>query len=81
MVMAFGLWKNYSIWVAIAAGAAASQFGTVWTAIFYGWDPAYAKDVWLAIPVNLISGAILSGLLGFYLAKAVAKTGLVRSAR
>ena len=80
-IMAFGNWKNYSIWVAIAAGMAASQFGTVWTAIFYGWDPAYAKDVWLAIPVNLVSGAILSGLLGYYLAKAVAKTGLVRAAQ
>jgi energy-coupling factor transport system permease protein len=81
VVMAFGQWKNYSIWAAIAAGAAASQFGTLWTAIFFGWDPAYASDVWLAVPVNLISGAILSGLLGFYLAKAVAKTGLVRSAQ
>ena len=81
MVMAFSMWKNYSIWAAIAAGAAASQLGTVWTAIFYGWDPSYASDVWMAIPINLISGAILSGLLGYYLAKAVAKTGLVRSAR
>lgn len=67
--------------VAIAAGAASSQFGTIWTAIFYGWDPSYAKDVWLAVPINLVSGAILSGLLGYYLAKAVAKTGLVRSAK
>ena len=80
-VMAFGQWKNYSIWMAIAAGAASSQFGTVWTAILYGWDPAAANDVWLAIPINLISGVVLSGLLGYYLAKAVAKTGLVRAAK
>jgi energy-coupling factor transport system substrate-specific component len=80
-IMAFSGWKNYSVWAAVAAGIAASQFGTVWTAIFYGWDPSYAKDVWLAIPINLASGAIRSGLLGYYLAKAVAKTGLVRAAK
>jgi ABC-type thiamin/hydroxymethylpyrimidine transport system permease subunit len=62
------------------AGAASSQFGTVWTSIFYGWDPSTAKDVWLAIPINLVSGAVLSGLLGYWLSKAIAKTGLIRSA-
>ncbi|MBN2047583.1 MAG: ECF transporter S component [Anaerolineaceae bacterium] len=81
IVMGISGWKLYSMWAAVAAGAAASQFGTVWTAFFYGWDPAYAKDVWLAMPINLISGAIFSGLLGFYLAKGVGKTGLVRSAK
>jgi energy-coupling factor transport system permease protein len=48
--------------------------------IFYGWDPSYASDVWMAIPINLISGAVFSGLIGYYLATAIAKTGLVRSA-
>ena len=60
----------------MAAGAAASQFGTTWTAVLFGWDPATAKDVWLAVPINLISGLVLSGLLGFYLAKGLARTGL-----
>jgi energy-coupling factor transport system permease protein len=79
-VMAIGNYQNYGMWTAIMAGAAASQFGTLWTAIFYGWDPSYARDVWLAVPINLISGAILSGLLGYLLAKAIARTGLVRAA-
>lgn len=79
-VMAISGYKNFSIWAAMAAGAAASQFGTVWTAIYYGWDPATASDVWLAVPINLVSGLILSGLLGFYLSKALARTGLIRSA-
>ena len=81
VVMAIAYYQHYGLLAAMLSGAAASQFGTVWTAIFYGWDPAIAKDVWLAVPINLISGAVLSGLLGFLLYRAVARTGLVRSAQ
>lgn len=80
IVMAISGYQNYSIWAAMAAGAAASQFGTTWTAVLFGWDPSTANDVWMAMPVNLISGIIFSGLLGFYLAKGLARTGLIRSA-
>jgi ABC-type thiamin/hydroxymethylpyrimidine transport system permease subunit len=80
IVMAISGYQSFNIWTAMAAGAAASQFGTTWTAVLFGWDPATAKDVWLAVPINLISGLVLSGLLGFYLAKGLARTGLIRSA-
>jgi len=80
VVMALVMYGKFDIVAAICAGAAASQFGTLWTAILFGWDPSYAKDVWLAVPVNLISGAILSGLIGYLLARAIGRTGLVRSA-
>lgn len=80
VVMAISNYQGYSLWHAIMAGAAASQFGTVWTALLFGWDTSAAGDVWLAVPVNLISGAILSGLLGYALAQAIARTGLVRPA-
>jgi len=79
-VVAFTAYSKFALWTALAAGAASSQFGTVWTAIFYGWDPATASDVWLAVPINLISGIVLSGLIGYLLARAIAQTGLVRSA-
>lgn len=79
-VMAICGYRQYDLWSALAAGAAASQFGTIWTAMFYGWDPATARDVWLAMPINLISGLVLSGLLGYLLAKAIGRTGLVRAA-
>jgi energy-coupling factor transport system substrate-specific component len=79
VVMAFTRYNKYDLVAALCAGAAASQFGTVWTAILFGWDPSYARDVWMAIPINLISGIILSGLIGYLLAKAIARTGLVRS--
>jgi energy-coupling factor transport system permease protein len=79
-VMAISGYQNYSIWEAMAAGAGASQFGTLWTAILFGWDPAASSSVWLAVPINLVSGLVLSGLLGFYLARGLARTGLIRSA-
>jgi energy-coupling factor transport system substrate-specific component len=80
VVMAIASYGKFDLVAAICAGMASSQFGTVWTAILFGWDPAYASDVWLAVPINLISGAILSGLLGYLLAQAIGRTGLVRSA-
>jgi len=80
IVMAISGYQNYSLLAAIAAGAGSSQFGVTWTSILFGWDPATAKDVWMANPINLISGMIFSGVLGFYLAKGLAKTGLIRSA-
>lgn len=79
-IMAFVSYGKFDLVTAICAGAASSQFGTVWTAILFGWDPAFARDVWLAVPVNLISGAILSGLIGYLLAQAIGRTGLVRAA-
>ncbi len=80
VVMAIAGYEKFGLIAAIAAGMAASQFGTVFTALLYGWDPATANDVWMAMPINLMSGAILSGVIGFYLSKALARTGLIRSA-
>ncbi len=79
-VMAISGYVKFDWLAAICAGAAASQFGTVWTAILFGWDPATARDVWMAMPINLLSGAILSGVIGYLLAQAIRKTGLVRAA-
>ncbi len=72
-------YRKYGVLTALLAGAAASQFGTLWSSILYGWDPSTAKAVWLAIPVNLVSGLVISGLLGFYLYKAIVRTKLIRS--
>jgi energy-coupling factor transport system permease protein len=79
-VMAISGYARFDIVTAILAGAASSQFGTIWTAILFGWDPASASAVWMAMPINLISGAVLSGLVGFLLAQGIRKTGLVRAA-
>jgi len=82
-VMAFVYYSNFSWWTFLLAGAGASQFGTVWTAYLFGWDstPEIVSQYWMAAPINLISGAILSGLLGFWLAKMIERTGLLRATR
>ncbi|HEU0296099.1 MAG TPA: ECF transporter S component [Anaerolineales bacterium] len=74
---------NYGVigwWVFGLAGAAASQFGTVWTYYLYGWQ-ADQTTYWLATLVDLVSGFVLSGLLGFWIGKLIENTGLVRATR
>ena len=83
IVMSICNYGNFG-WLAFAlAGAAASQFGTVWTAYLFGWDATaeVGKQYWMAAPINLISGFVFSGLLGWWLGKMIAKTKLVRAAR
>ena len=83
VVMAFVNYANFGWWAFALAGAAASQFGTVWTAWLFGWDSSAAivAQYWQATPINLISGAIFSGLLGWWLGKMVERTNLVRATR
>lgn len=67
-------------WLALGlAGAGASQFGTVWSFILYGWSSL--NDYLIAAPINLISGFVFSGLLGFGLGKMIENTGLLRATR
>ncbi|MBK9210419.1 MAG: ECF transporter S component [Anaerolineales bacterium] len=79
VVMAFCMYSKFG-WLALGlAGAGASQFGTVWSFILYGWTSL--QDYLIAAPINMISGFIFSGLLGYYLGKMIEKTGLLRSTR
>lgn len=73
---------NYSKfgWLAFGlAGAGASQFGTVWSFVLYGWSSL--QDYLIAAPINLVSGFIFSGLLAYGLGKLIENTGLVRATR
>lgn len=74
-------YEKYGVLTALLAGAAASQFGTLWSSILYGWDPATSNAVWLSVPINLVSGLVISGLAGYYLYAAIARTKLIRSGR
>jgi energy-coupling factor transport system substrate-specific component len=67
-------------WLAFGlAGAGASQAGTVWSFVLYGWSSL--QDYLIAAPINLVSGFIFSGLLAFFLGKMVENTGLLRATR
>ena len=82
-VMALANYNNFGWWAFLLAGAGTSQFGTVWTAYLFGWDssPEIVAQYWQAAPINMISGAIISGLLGWWLGKLVERTGLLRATR
>ena len=79
-VLAATNYADFSLVTCMLAGAASSQFSKIWTLILYGWDPSIGSAVWTAIPIEMLSGALLSGVLGYYLAELVRKSGLVRSA-
>jgi len=67
-------------WLAFGlAGAGASQFGTLWSFMLYGWSSL--QDYLIAAPINLVSGFVFSGLLAFGLGKLIENTGLVRATR
>jgi len=80
IVLAFSGYRKYDLGIALWAGAASTLLGLSAIPFIFGWDPAALLDVWYAVPVNIISGLILAGYLGYLLAKAISKTGLVRSA-
>ncbi|HZW03885.1 MAG TPA: ECF transporter S component, partial [Anaerolineaceae bacterium] len=79
-VMAFVRWNKSSPWVFFLSSAVNAQFGTVWSWYLYGWEDTMSA-YWLSIPLTLLAGGIISGLLGYAIGKALSKSGLVKSAR
>jgi len=79
VVMAFCMYGKFGWLVFGLAGAAASQFGTVWSFFLYGWTSL--QDYLIAAPINMISGFVFSGLLGSFLGKTIENTGLLRATR
>jgi energy-coupling factor transport system permease protein len=72
-------YRRMSLPIFMVAAAAASQFQTVWSWVLYGWSHAVSQ-YWLSIPINMVSGAIFAGLLGYLIGRAIMRTGLVRGA-
>ena len=79
VVMLFCNYGKFGWLVFGLAGAAASQFGTLWSFVLYSWSSL--QDYLIAAPINVISGFIFSGLLGWWLGKTVERTGLLRTTR
>lgn len=79
VVMWFCNYGKFGWLVLCLAAAAASQFGTFWSFILYGWTSL--TDYLIAAPINMISGFIVSGLVGFGLGKTIESTGLIRATR
>lgn len=79
-VLAFVLWNKINPWVFFVSSAVNAQFGTVWSWYLYGWEDTMTA-YWISIPLTLIAGGILSGLIGYYIGAALSRSGLVRAAR
>jgi energy-coupling factor transport system substrate-specific component len=79
-VMAFILWNKIGPWIFFVSSAVNAQFGTVWSWYLYGWEDTM-NAYWLSIPLTLIAGGILSGLIGYYIGLALSKSGLIRAAK
>jgi energy-coupling factor transport system substrate-specific component len=73
-------YRKLSLALCMVAAGAACQFQTIWSWVLYGWAGA-VEQYWLSIPITIISGAILSGAVGYGIAVLVGRSGLVRSAR
>ena len=80
-VMLCANYKEVGWWVLGLVGAAASQFGTFWSYQLFGWKEAAPLFYWLSAPVELVTGFVFSGLLGWWLGKTVERTGLLRTTR
>lgn len=79
-VIAFVRWNKVSPWVFFISSAVNAQFGTLWSWYLYGWEDTMMA-YWISIPLALVAGGILSGLIGYYIGLALSQSGLVRAAR
>jgi energy-coupling factor transport system substrate-specific component len=79
-VMAFVRWNKISPWVFVLSSAVNAQFGTVWSWYLYGWEDTMMA-YWISIPLTLIAGGLISGLIGYYIGLGLSRGGLIRAAR
>ena len=69
-------WKRYSLPVVMASGAVTSVFSFVYTWIRFGYGELAVGLVITMFAIRVISGIVLGGLLGRFLAGAVHQTGV-----
>lgn len=77
-VFATTRYKKYSLWVLMGAGMGSAVFSFVYGFFinaYYTYHPVYYTSMFV---LRLISGALLAGLLGKWIADALEKTGVLR---
>ena len=79
-VMAFIRWNKLGPMVFFIVCAVNAQFGTVWSWYLYGWEDTM-NAYWISIPLTMLAGGLISGLIGYYIGLALSKSGLIRAAR
>lgn len=78
-VFAAARWKNYSVWVLMAAGMGSSVTSFLWGYFLSGFSALSPGYVTAMFFVRLTSGALLAGLLGKFISDSLAKTGALNS--
>ncbi|MFI5261274.1 MAG: ECF transporter S component [Candidatus Limnocylindrales bacterium] len=78
LVFAFGLYRSFTLRTAVLAGAAAALGEVLHDLPIYYPSAQFGPDVQLAILVAAVaSGAVLAGLVGWYLLQALRGTGVI----
>ncbi|AUJ25052.1 ECF transporter S component [Virgibacillus dokdonensis] len=72
-------YKRYSLWVLMLAGVGAAIFSFVWGYFRGGYAALSTPYVISMLIVRMISGAIISGVLGKAISDSLAKTGVLSS--
>lgn len=72
-------WKKYNIGVLILSGMGASVTSFIYNYIAFGYSKFPIKMLVLMISIRLVSGALLSGVLGKLIGDGLAATGALSS--
>lgn len=72
-------WKNYSVWVLMAAGAGSGITSFAYGYFMSGYAALSTGYVVAMFAARIISGALIAGLLGKTLSDGLAKTGVLNS--
>lgn len=80
LVLALGGYRNRHLIFFLMAGALAAQLRTVWTLYAFenNGSTEAMRQYWQAVPFNLLSGAVFSGLVGYLVGLGVTRTGLIQ---
>jgi energy-coupling factor transport system substrate-specific component len=70
-------WKRYDTAVLVASGISAAIFSFVYTWIRFKYGALDPALLVLMLAVRMVSGIVLAGLLGRYLARRLQKTGVL----
>ncbi|MBP2077022.1 ECF transporter S component [Oceanobacillus polygoni] len=78
-VFAATRWKNYALWVLMAAGMGSAVTSFIYGYFMSGYAALATEYVVAMFFIRLISGALIAGLLGKALSDSLAKTGVLTS--
>jgi energy-coupling factor transport system permease protein len=78
LIVLFLAYRRFNIWVAMLGGALSALFEVIYE--FYSWVPDYSPAFKLVYLIcGVISGAVVAGLGGWALVRALGKTGAINA--